>query len=216
MGDCKTVALALTVAAAVLSGCASAEGESSGSLAEPTEALKSEAPAFHFESGTLELGDFDPDTLGDDLFDPCTEITEAEFAAAGMTGVEPYDSPISVGESVTNSCVIDTEAGITVMVTATRTDEAITRTALGDEVRTLDSVVPGLFIHTRSEVDPNSCYAQVDTRRGGLAIAVGVAGVKTNTVDPCALAIRGVEELYRASSSGGSSQQGAVVSDTRS
>ena len=61
--------VSLGLAAAVLSGCM-------GEAAEPVvEVVQPEAPAFHFASGTLELGDFDPATLGDDLFDPCTELS---------------------------------------------------------------------------------------------------------------------------------------------
>ena len=42
---------------------------------------------FQFESGFLEFGEFDPYTLGNDIFNPCTEITEEEFAAAGFEGM---------------------------------------------------------------------------------------------------------------------------------
>uniref|UniRef100_UPI003736195D DUF3558 family protein n=1 Tax=Corynebacterium sp. TaxID=1720 RepID=UPI003736195D len=40
--------------------------------------------AFHFESGTLELGPFDPFEVYPDVFDPCQEISDEEFAKVGF------------------------------------------------------------------------------------------------------------------------------------
>ena len=84
MGKKRALPICLGIATVALSGCASDPIESAESAAEVAE-----VPAFHFVSGTLELGEFDPATLGDDLFDPCTEISAEEYAVAGMTGVEP-------------------------------------------------------------------------------------------------------------------------------
>lgn len=190
MGKRTTSALCI-LAVGLLAGCAAEGGE------PVVEVAEAESPAFHFASGTLELGDFDPDTLGDDLFDPCTEISAEEYAAAGMTGVEPVLPLWDEIDDTTNSCGIDSEPGVTKIITATRTNEPITREALGDEVWSPDSPVPGLFVHQRSAVDPNACYAQVDTRRGGISVAVSVSGLKKNTEDPCAHAIEQLEILYK-------------------
>lgn len=175
----------------LLAGCAAEGGEPVAEVVEP------EAPAFHFASGTLELGDFDPDTLGDDLFDPCTEISAEEYAAAGITGVEAVVSLWGESDGTTNSCEVDSEPGVTKIITATRTNESITREALGDEVWNPETRVPGLFVHQRSAVDPYACYSQVDTRRGGISVGVSVSGLKKNTEDPCGHAIEQLEILYQ-------------------
>ena len=191
----KMLPVSLGLAAAVLSGCM-------GEAAEPVvEEVQPEAPAFHFASGTLELGDFDPATLGDDLFDPCTEISAEEYAAAGITGVESLEPRQTIGEEVSRDCSVDDlEDGITQLVSATRTNLDVTTTALAnDEVDFPVSAVPGLFTHRNKSINDEMCVAQVDTRRGGLAVGFSLRGVKKSQYDPCALATGQLESLYGSS-----------------
>lgn len=61
-----------------------------------------------------------------------------------------------------------------------------------------DSGVPGLFVH-RVEIDEGkSCFAQVDTLRGGLVVSVRVNSRRQTDDDPCALAVDSLESLYQA------------------
>lgn len=183
----------LGIAAAVLSGCM-------GEAAEPVvEEVQPEAPAFHFASGTLELGDFDPATLGDDLFDPCTEISAEEYAAAGMTGVEPEPVIAESSNGLAEGCKLDKrQVWATRSVLAARTDLADVQDADGYVVEHPDSVVPELYTHTVPSVNPYQCVAQVDTVRGGLAVAVSVSGLKKDEIDVCEDAKVELEDLFNA------------------
>lgn len=199
MGKNKTIVIGAVLVATLLAGC----GDHNAALEQHAEAEAAsspettEVPAFHFESGTLELGDFDPQTLGDDLFDPCTEISEEEFAAAGITGVVPLEPIETVGDLVSQSCKTDEyEPGIARTVSATKTNYWVTLEVHGNQVDLRESAVPKLFTHQNVEVDPNTCYAQVDTRRGGIAIAVSARGMKAKVTDPCALAVEQLEHLF--------------------
>lgn len=185
--------VSLGLAAAVLSGCM-------GEAAEPVvEVVQPEAPAFHFASGTLELGDFDPATLGDDLFDPCTEISAEEYAAAGMTGVEPEPVIAESSNGLAEGCKLDKrEVWATRSVLAARTDLADVQDADGYVVEHPDSVVPELYTHTVPSVNPYQCVAQVDTVRGGLAVAVSVSGLKKDEIDVCEDAKVELEDLFNA------------------
>ena len=98
----KIVAVAgsfgLLATAGLLAGCSgSAETASpiAASSTLPIEAVETADPAspraFLFESGVLEFGDFDPYSIGENLFNPCTEITAEEYAAAGFPDIEIAD-----------------------------------------------------------------------------------------------------------------------------
>ena len=100
----STAVVAMLLAAAILLvSCASAESgvESATDAGGVGEAIQESGAdqlatagvglrGFEFASGFLEFGDFDPYTIGDDGFNPCTEITEQEFAAAGFEQMRYY------------------------------------------------------------------------------------------------------------------------------
>ena len=184
----------------LLAGCVAEGGDPVTEVAEP------EVPAFHFASGTLELGDFNPDTLGDDLFDPCTEISAEEYAAAGITGVEPEPA---ISSGVAEGCRTDQpEPALTRTVIASRTTAQDAADAPEYEFARADSEVEGIYTFKNPVADPYLCVAQVDTVRGGLAIGIGVSGVKKERIDPCQ---RAVDELSRLFSS--SNNDGSVASE---
>ncbi|SNV71704.1 Uncharacterised protein [Corynebacterium imitans] len=202
MGDAMDKKLSATLSClaivGALAGCASDPVEPAAEVAEP------EAPAFHFASGTLELGDFDPATLGDDLFDPCTEISADEFAAAGMTGVEAEPSIGSMSGGLGQGCRTDSlEPGVTRMILATRTSSQSVAQAPGYEIKHPESVVPGLYTHQAPEVDPYLCIAQVDTIRGGVGVGATISGLKKNTLDACGIAVQELEELFTTNGDNG-------------
>ena len=112
--------LALTGCAGPGENPAASSGNGSGSVLSPASEVVGEVPhqsgsdqptaagaaprGFEFESGFLEFGDFDPYAIGDDGFNPCTEITEQEFATAGFEQMRYYDTndPFSNGIAVCN------------------------------------------------------------------------------------------------------------------
>ncbi len=103
MGKSTAVVAMLLAAVILLVSCADtgSRGESATDAGGVAEAVRESGAdhshsagvgprGFEFESGFLEFGDFDPYTIGDDIFNPCTEITEQEFAAAGFEQMRYY------------------------------------------------------------------------------------------------------------------------------
>lgn len=190
MGKRTTIAMCVLVVG-LLAGCAVEGGEPVGEVAEP------EAPAFHFASGTLELGDFDPDTLGDDLFDPCTEISAEEYAAAGITGVESLEIATGYRNPDTNSCRADElRPKVSRMVTATKMNEEMASGKEGVVLAHPDSVVDGLFTQMDPAQDPFLCVAQVDTTRGSIGVGIAERGAERGRNDTCRLATENLERLF--------------------
>lgn len=190
----RMLPVSLGLAAAVLSGCM-------GEAAEPVvEEVQPEAPAFHFASGTLELGDFDPATLGDDLFDPCTEISAEEYAAAGMTGVEPEPVIAESSNGLALGCDSDPiDHGIDRSIVSSRTPAAGVSETAGYELSYPETEVPDAYLMKNPVVSPYLCAAQVDTTRGALGVSVSVSGIKKESIDACVLALDNLERLYKAS-----------------
>ena len=197
MGDAmdkkRSATLSCLAIVGALAGCASDPAET---VAEDAE---SEAPAFHFASGTLELGEFDPTTLGDDLFDPCTEISAEEFAAAGMTGVEPLKGG-NAAENGAKGCMANPVLpGTFRTVIANPASEAVLSKEENRRVSSdYDSAVPGLYVHWVENDGGKSCFAQVDTVRGGIVVSVSINSRRKTNDDPCALATESLEALYQA------------------
>lgn len=199
-------ALALLGSALTLSACVpSAKIESLGvgseagasSVAETEDAEASTEPrGFAFESGFLEFGDFDPYALGDDIFNPCTEITLEEYAAAGFELEDegwPYNGLIS--------CAIPSTNDQLARVITTSFDNGNTNREMIENQGLLlpqytSDLIPELFAFAATNHDPDFCYAQIDTLRGGLgASAVGLADDVTQA-EMCELSIHIVEQLF--------------------
>lgn len=202
MGKYKTIVLGAVLVATLLAGC----GDQNAVLEQHAEAEAAsspgttEVPAFHFESGTLELGDFDPQTLGDDLFDPCTEISEEEFAAAGITGVA--NEPALSGGNAQGCRTDQPEPAVTRTVIAARTTSNDAANAADYEFSFVESSVDGMYTFKNPTVNPYMCIAQVDTQRGGLSIGISVSGLKKDRIDPCKVAVNELSNLYRSINNG--------------
>lgn len=201
MGKYKTIVLGAVLVAMLLAGC----GDQNAVLEQHAEAEAAsspgttEVPAFHFESGTLELGDFDPQTLGDDLFDPCTEISEEEFAAAGITGVD-YLAPGNAAQNGVVGCTMDVDLpGARRVIIMNPTDES---GLSQDPGRTLvpntSDTVPKAFNHFSDSLGPRECFAQVDTVRGGLVVAASILNNRHPDLDSCEYAMSSLESVYAA------------------
>ena len=116
-----------------------------------------------------------------------------------MTGVEPEPVIAESSNGLAEGCKLDKrEVWATRSVLAARTDLADVQDADGYVVEHPDSVVPELYTHTVPSVNPYQCVAQVDTVRGGLAVAVSVSGLKKDEIDVCEDAKVELEDLFNA------------------
>ncbi|MCQ4620422.1 DUF3558 family protein [Corynebacterium sp. CCUG 71335] len=154
-----------------------------------------ERPAFHFRSGTLELGDFVYEDIKDNLFDPCQEISAEEFAKIGFksTGqtqnlrdVEGLSCPMTSSDSM-NGYALGT-----IPVSLKELEASGVDSAVG-----VSDVVPGLFTYRGRERAGLSCVAAVDTERGQLGAIVGVGLEETDYDALCAKAVDIMESLYK-------------------
>ena len=153
--------------------------------------------AFVFESGVLEIGDFDPYALGDNIFDPCTEITPEEFAAAGFDRVEPWPEEYAGLARGLSVCEVydstDLPSSDFAMNNANRT-LIEQRATLIEEVRS--EILPDAFVY--SSRSGGGCFAQIDTKRGGLSSGVSGDLTSSDPIPACQEAIRMLEQLFAA------------------
>ncbi|WP_141761641.1 hypothetical protein [Corynebacterium sp. HMSC036E10] len=201
----KRFAILSTALCVMLSGCTTEQplnddttpNIESGTPPEFAED-KPQAQAFVFKSGVLEVGDFDPYTIGDDIFDPCTEITQEEFAAAGFEDVEPLPEQYAALAHGMKSCTGPSDNHIRspffLQNNADR-DHISANTGL---LEYQSPLIPALYTYGPRTGDGIDCFAQVDTLRGGLVI--GVAGIKGfgSQEKNCQTAITSLEALFDA------------------
>ncbi|OFT84655.1 hypothetical protein HMPREF3101_04045 [Corynebacterium sp. HMSC29G08] len=211
----KKTLVTLVGAALMLSACVpSGKIESLGGAAETEPEMESVSPegesvkpevesseprGFVFESGFLEFGDFDPYALGDNLFNPCTEITLEEYAAAGFSGVdlESEGWPIRV----LSSCYIPSmdeqidRAIVTSYDNGNTTREMIEMQGLLlPQYRS--ELIPELFAFAANNHDPRFCFVQVDTVRGGFGASAGGFAQDITQAEMCELSIQIFEQLF--------------------
>lgn len=184
----------------LLAGCATSPPPIDEPSALPTTPNTSEQPspaAFHFKSGTLEIGDFDPYTLGDDIFDPCTEISPEEFAAAGFDNVEPIPEEYRNLNSEIKACFFDSEIKNYVMsLSSTNANRKIVESKRKIPARFRSQSLPPLFVYGTGLPDDSDCYAQVDTKRGGLTVSVTQPPGLGSFEESCNVAIASLESLF--------------------
>ena len=168
-------------------GVTSAEGVSTD------DAVEAGPPAFHFESGTLELGDFDPYEIGEALFNPCEEISAAEFAAIGFqkdgTTLQ-FDGNKSCSLSKNHS-----SGHLFAISGGTASLEVIRRSPRQFAVDVSD-VVPGVYTYGADRSNMNTCYASVDTVRGQVGTLVSEGREPLPFDELCVEAVSIVEALY--------------------
>ncbi|MBF4547762.1 DUF3558 family protein [Corynebacterium afermentans subsp. lipophilum] len=205
--------IAWLVACGVLAGCVSeplpidapASPTPSQNTAESTShgtdsQDSAEAPAaFHFESGTLEIGDFDPYTLGGDIFDPCTEISPEEFAAAGFHNVEPIPEEYAGLARGLSACEVWDEGKFHVGFMNNNANHRSIE-EIGNLLEYKSDRLPTLYTHGPRNGTGPDCFAQVDTQRGGIIAAVPGFEGYDSPEDTCAKAIAALESLAEASS----------------
>ncbi|OFT82368.1 hypothetical protein [Corynebacterium sp. HMSC29G08] len=211
----KKTLVTLVGAALMLSACVpsgkieslggAAETESEVETVEPgvdpveSEVESSEPRGFVFDSGFLEFGDFDPYALGDDLFNPCTEITLEEYAAAGFPGVDITVE--SRPNSALKSCYIQGTDEQLDRAIATGFDNGNTTREMIDMQRLLlpqytSELIPELFAFAGNNHEPGFCFVQVDTVRGGFGASAGSFAHDVTQAEMCELSIQIVEQLF--------------------
>ncbi|MBC3179405.1 DUF3558 family protein [Corynebacterium lujinxingii] len=196
--------LAAVAMCVLLTGCAEQsliDDPTSPPTSAPATDADSGSQAFVFDSGVLEIGDFDLYTLGDDLFDPCTEITAEEFAAAGFDNVEPMPEEYAGLARGLSSCSFTKHPQVPSEVfgntNASKKDveaEVDLLTEYGSQA------LPSLFVYGPRGGIGTGCYAQVDTGRGGLVSEVGGADGFHRQETTCQIAIENLENLHAAHS----------------
>ncbi|STC69487.1 DUF3558 family protein [Corynebacterium pilosum] len=151
--------------------------------------------AFHFESGTLELGPFDPLEVYPDVFDPCQEISDEEFAELGYTtdGVT-----VPLNESTLMGCTLlstDTPVleGLLLSGNLASKDDFLQQTEIiSDDI---SAEVPGMFLFVAPDEEFNNCGAVVSTERGHLIAFSADASKPYNQEVHCQRAIKFLERL---------------------
>lgn len=206
------VGLAIVVASGSLVSCGgmesvtlpevNADGETEAQRADETAAgtdsNRSEPRGFQFESGFLEFGEFDPYAIGDDVFNPCTEITEEEFAAAGFEQMEydEGDNPFSRGIA---SCGFASNYNNAVVVGGFY-GGVIDRRVAEERGLVMDKhqskALPELYTLPASTGIDGRCYTQVDTPRGAFGTYAGGSSRRITTDEACALAIEYAERIF--------------------
>ncbi|WP_165164202.1 DUF3558 family protein [Corynebacterium qintianiae] len=191
-------------AAFVLSGCGIlgdppvpdvGESDGAGSAAEgPAQPAAAEPAAFHFDSGDLVLGPFDPEDVKDNLFDPCTEISDAEFAAAGL--VKRQEQPGHQIDSSINSCSLDAGAtNFSILLVANALDKNAIES--GSPVFDFEvSELPQAFAFGSPVDSISMCDVAVETRRGTVSASVSTVRSTDAVSELCPTAANVIISLF--------------------
>lgn len=192
MKNWRAIILLIPVGAGGLAGCGSVEGEAAGGA---STSVAAEPAAFHFESGDLALGEFDPRTIGGNLFDPCAEISDEEFAAVGLARA---DNAVSAKDREgLRACQLRSDSPYVVEGIVAN---AVTRDMVASQTELLDGfsngVVPGLFVYLEEPMGDDTCTAAVETNRGSLSASVMEIQPDASTETRCTRATEIMEALY--------------------
>lgn len=176
------------------------EARRADETAAGTDSTRSEPRGFQFESGFLEFGEFDPYAIGDDVFNPCTEITEEEFAEAGLEQMafDDGNNPFSRGIPSCDFGGIRKDGSISgfhvgVMNRAIAEERQLVLTAYGSDL------LPELYVTRPSGISEGACFAQVDTARGAFKAHAGGPQSRVDRDQACAMAIENVEIVFLSS-----------------
>ena len=174
-------------------------GSEVGDSGDSSVESSADAPAaFHFKSGTLEIGDFDPYALGDDIFDPCTEISPEEFAAAGFDNVEPIPEEYAGLAKGLSVCYFNSDPKADSELIA-NSDASFS--VISERLEILTEYesrrLPDMFVYQPPGEKELDCYAQVDTERGGIVSSAGIIQMDSSSPDVCEIAVSNLEKLAK-------------------
>ena len=191
-------------AAALVTGCSVGGGESaeeeSVTSAVHTESEfmgESENPAaFHFDSGDLVIGPFDPEEVKGNLFDPCAEISDAELAEVGLakSEVQP-DQGVQLERSVLACSLASDDPYETIQIFTNAVDRELLNTR--SEIGTVDgTTVPGAFSFGAPGGGTGLCDTGVETQRGLLSVSVGSVRTDPSFEDLCVKSATILNQLF--------------------
>ena len=204
----KRFAILSTALCVMLSGCTTEQLRNddttpnidSGTPPE-SAADKPQAQAFVFKSGVLEIGDFDPYTIGDDIFDPCTEITQEEFTAAGFEDVEPLPKEYSDISGGLKMCSLRSSDGAnSVTISNNVSNRSVIEDAYGTEQKWQSMRFPEMYVFSPRIGASTGCFAQVDTVRGAIAMMASGIELSSSRESNCAKAQKALEALFTSHS----------------
>ena len=194
----KSIAMAVAalVEAGLLAGCAGAESGVEPASDTSEDAADTAPRGFEFESGFLEFGDFDPYTLGDDGFNPCTEITEQEFAAAGFEGMQYDDGNNPFGRGIPSCDFVEVPSDIAGGFYGGQIDRAIAEERDLILSGYVSELIPELYAIRSSTGIGGRCYVQIDTERGAFGARAGGPSGRVSQDRACGMAIDNAEKLF--------------------
>lgn len=201
MGRYRAVAALLCGVAACATGCvAPGGGAPDGGAPEVQEPAAAEAapPAFHFDSGDLVIGSFDPEQVKDNLFDPCAEISDAELAAAGLEKDPVQGDHSELDARYIKACGIKTEDP---HVTVGLITNAISREMVESRSAAPNSpysTVPGAFQFSDPDNVINICDTAVETDRGTFSVTVSNIRSSVRKEELCARSAQVMDQLFAA------------------
>lgn len=175
-------------------GSAAAADSTSAGGASPNSTTPA---AFHFKSGTLEIGDFDPYALGDNIFDPCTEISPEEFAAAGFENVEPIPEEYAGLARGLSACEVrDGEQRIYLTFMNNNADRFFIEETTELLPLKVGEPLAAAFAYGPKGGGGEDCYVQVDTERGGIVAISPDLHDSSGQTQNCARAFSALQSLY--------------------
>ena len=196
MKKSTAVATAVLAAGGLLAGCAGVESGIDPASDTSEDAAGAAPRGFEFKSGFLEFGDFDPYTLGDNGFNPCTEITEQEFAAAGFEQMRYNDGNNPFSRGIV-SCVFASDRDDAVSgFYGGVIDKSVAEERGSIMVEYQSKVLPELYTLPASTGMEGACYSQIDTPRGAFGTYAGGSPRRITTGEACEMAIENAERLF--------------------
>jgi len=154
---------------------------------------------FQFESGFIAFGEFDPYTLGDSIFNPCTEITEEEFAAAGFNNKRHQTKPDAFNRGMTSCYFGETRSD---GVTRGFSNGTLNRSVAEELGLVMDprpsELLPEMYVLKPRGGNAGMCFTQIDTNRGGFGTQAGGSPSRITTDEACDMAIADLESLYES------------------
>ncbi|WP_407922425.1 DUF3558 family protein [Corynebacterium mycetoides] len=192
------VVAGLVALCSVVTGCAGPSASDSAGSVAPSESV-AEAPAFHFESGDLVIGPFDPEEVKHNLFDPCTEISDAEFAAAGLVKSAEQPGQGDFQKEIFKGCLIDNgDPFQTVLVVS----NSASRSHILRDSPQLDAPSPhppSAFAFGPPNGSSDMCDVAVETNRGTLSVSVADELGTSDLKSLCARSSAVLSSIYRGS-----------------
>ncbi|MGV0422120.1 DUF3558 family protein [Corynebacterium sanguinis] len=186
----------------LVSGCASGAGvgvlgqTGAAGPASSEAAVSPEPTAFHFDSGDLVIGPFDPEEVKHNLFDPCKEISDAEFAAAGLVKSEVQPEPRVLSDRFIVTCAIEGEDPYTETLLVTNAAPKSVILSTSQQFNFHSAQVPEIFAFGPPNGGTEMCDVAVETKRGTFSASVFTYRASGDVTDLCAKAADTLGKLY--------------------